>query len=102
MDYSAANTALWSFILQFSVVAVSMVAANFLRRQIAFFRNSLLPTAVLGGFLLLGLRSAGVIALDPALLEMITYHGLAIAFIAMSLRVTPKSTEKGSMVGARS
>ena len=83
MDYSAANTALWNVLIQFGILAAAIIVANILRRKIPFFRNSLLPTAVLAGFLLLILRSVGVIRLDGQLMEMITYHGIAVGFIAM-------------------
>ena len=87
MDYSAANHALWNIIIQFGIIAAAIILANFLRRKIPFFRRSLMPTAVLAGFLLLILRAVGVLELDMELLEMTTYHGIAIGFIAMTLRV---------------
>ena len=76
MDYSAANTALWNILIQFGILAAAIIIANVLRRKIPFFHKSLLPTAVLAGFLLLILRSVGVLKLDGAMLEMITYHGI--------------------------
>jgi ESS family glutamate:Na+ symporter len=87
MDYSAANSALWNIVIQFGIIAAAILLATFLRRKIGFFRRSLLPTAVLAGFLLLILRAVGALKLDTALLEMTTYHGIAIGFIAMTLRV---------------
>jgi len=58
---------------------------------------------VLAGFLLLILRSVGWLNLDMTMLEMMTYHGIAIGFIALSLRVPQKSeTDQGNLVGAKS
>ena len=104
MDYSAANHALWNILIQFGFLAAAILIANVLRRKIPFFRKSLMPTAVLAGFLLLILRSVGLIRLDGEMLEMITYHGIAIGFIAMSLRVQKKdATDRSSaLVGAKS
>ncbi len=104
MDYSAANHALWNILIQFGFLAAAIIIANVLRRKIPFFRKSLMPTAVLAGFLLLILRSVGLINLDGEMLEMITYHGIAIGFIAMSLRVQKKdATDRSSaLVGAKS
>lgn len=104
MDYSAANTALWNVVIQFGIIAAAIIAANFLRRKIAFFRSIMLPTAVLAGFLLLVLRSAGLLTLDSDLLEITTYHAIAIGFIAMGLRVQkPGSGDRsGALTGARS
>ena len=103
MDYSAANTQLWNIIIQFGIMFAAIIVANFLRRKIAFFRNSLMPTAVLGGFLLLILRSVGLLKLDSSLMEMTTYHSIAIGFIAMSLRVQKpdSSSRSSSLTGAK-
>lgn len=104
MDYSASNGALWNVIIQFGVLAAAIIVANILRRKIPFFRKSLMPTAVLAGFLLLILRSVGLLHLDSQLLEMITYHGIAIGFIAMSLRVQKKDAgdRSSALIGAKS
>lgn len=87
MDFSSANTGLWSVILQFGIIAAVILFSNLLRRKIPFIRKTLLPTAVLGGFILLILRSTGLLDIDTNFLEMITYHGIAIGFIALSLRI---------------
>lgn len=104
MDYSASNAALWNILIQFGIIAAAIIAANFLRRKLAFFRKSLMPTAVLAGFLLLLLRSAGLLRMDSGMLEMITYHGIAVGFIAMSLRVQkPGAGDRSSaLTGAKS
>ena len=104
MDYSAANGALWNILIQFGIIAAAIIIANIFRRRIPFFRKSLMPTAVLAGFLLLILRSVGVLKLDGTLLEMITYHGIAVGFIAMSLRVQKKdaSDRSSALIGAKS
>ena len=56
MDFSSANAALWAPVVQLGIIAMLILVANVLRRKIAFIRNSLMPTAVLAGFLML-LRS---------------------------------------------
>ena len=90
MDFSAANTALWSPVVQFSIIAGLILVANILRRKIPFIRNSLMPTAVLAGFILLVLRTTGIVKMNTEFLEVITYHALALGFIALSLRVPEK------------
>ena len=103
MDYSAANTGLWNIIVQFGIIASSILVGNLLRRKVSFVRDSLLPTSALAGFIILILRSAGVLKMDASMLEMITYHGIALGFIAMSLRVNNKKEENsGYLVGAKS
>ena len=103
MDYSAANLALWNPIFNIGLIAAVVLAANILRRKIPFIRNSMIPTAVLGGFLLLGLKLTGLLELNIELMEMLTYHCIAIGFIALTLRV-PEETDKskGDMVGFKS
>jgi ESS family glutamate:Na+ symporter len=86
MDFSAANTQLWNTILQAGMIAGILLVANLLRRKVAFVRKTLMPTSVLGGFLLLFLRISGLVPVNTVLLETITYHAIAIGFIALSLR----------------
>lgn len=104
MDYSAANTALWSPIIQIGIIAVLVLGANILRRKLRFIRSSLIPTAVLAGFILLALRSFGIIEISAAFLETVTYHALALGFIAMALRLPTAesgvSARDGSRTGA--
>ena len=102
MDFSAANTGLWNIIIQLGIVAAVILFSNFLRRKIPFFRNSLMPTAVLGGFILLILRMVTPLELDQNLMEILVYHCIALGFIAMSLRVSTESSKSGGLVGAKS
>ncbi len=88
MDYSAANTGLWNFFIQMGLLTGALLISNVLLRKSTLIRKTLMPTAVLAGFLLLALRSLGVLNIPAAFLEMVTYHGIAIGFIALSLRST--------------
>ncbi len=96
MDYSAANHALWNIIIQLGLLAGAILLAGFLRQKFAFIRKSLMPIAVLAGFLLLLARYLGLVKVDQAMMEILVYHGIALGFIAMSLRVPP---EKGRKAG---
>lgn len=87
MLYSAENTAIWNVVVQLGIISVAILVSTFLRRKIPFVRKSLLPTAVLAGFLLLILRNIGILKMDSDILETLTYHGIAIGFVALSLRV---------------
>ncbi|NLT13184.1 MAG: sodium:glutamate symporter [Clostridiales bacterium] len=103
MDYSNANAALWNVIIQFGIIAVVILLSNLLRRKVSFIRNSLMPTAVLGGFILLIARSVGIIDFDTDFMEKLIYHGIALGFIAMSLRIPDKNTEeKGNLTAPKS
>jgi len=76
--------------------------ANVLRRKIPAVQASLMPTAVLAGFILLLLRTSGILKIDVEFLEMLTYHMIALGFIALSLRVPEKTSEATPMIGSKS
>ncbi len=102
MDFSSANTALWSPIVQIGVIAGLILGANILRRKVKWIRNSLMPTAVLAGFALLLLRTFDIFPISASFLETITYHTIAIGFIALSLRIPEKQTAEGALIGGKS
>ena len=103
MDYSSMNTGLWSPIIQIAIVAGVILLANVMRRKIALIRNAMIPTAVLAGFIMLAGKFIGIIQVNVEYFEMLTYHAIAIGFIAMSLR-TPEDNdlEVGKHIGAKS
>ena len=103
MDYSAANPGLWNPILQLGIIAIAILVANLLRRKIPAIRSTLLPAAVLGGFLLLIIKLLGIVSIDKAFMEMLVYHCIAIGFIAMTLRVPEERDKaKGQLTGLKS
>ena len=102
MDFSAANIALWSPVVQTGIIAGLILLANVLRRKIPLIRNTMIPTAVLAGFILLGLRSVIDVGIGTEFLEVLTYHALALGFIAMSLRIPTKETGSGAVIGSKS
>lgn len=104
MDFSASNKILWNIILQFGILAGVMLFANVLRRKIHFFSKSLMPTAVLAGFIILLLRISGILNINREFMEMLTYHSIAIGFIALSLQVPQKydEAEKKDFTAAKS
>ena len=93
MDFTYTNGALWNFIIQMGIVAAVLLLSNIIRRKVFFLRMTLLPTAVLAGFILLVLRVLNILRIDTATMEMITYHTIAIGFIALSL-VIPNQDDK--------
>ena len=94
MDFTAANHGLWDIFVWGGVISLLLLGANLLTRKVGFIRKSLMPVAALAGFILLALRATGVLKFPAELLEMVTYHGIAIGFIAMALRTT-KTEVKG-------
>ena len=103
MDFSAANSDLWGPIIQVGIIAVLVIIANILRRKLKFVQKSMIPTAVLAGFLLLGLKQFNLLpVISTEFLESITYHSIALGFIAMSLRIPEKTAESQKMIGSKS
>ena len=93
-DYSV-----WGGINLIAVLLISLLAAHALKRRIRPLRRSLIPTSVLGGLMLLLFsflyrQITGAELFDTAffngngsnLLEMITYHALALGFIASAFK----------------
>ena len=97
-DFTLANYgAVWSFLVQLGLLLMFLMLGNILRRTIPLFRKCLIPSALLGGLLLLVVnitgKQFGFVLVDSRLMQVITYHCLAIGFAAMSLK-TEKSTHK--------
>ncbi len=97
-DFTLANyDAVWAFMVQLGLLLLFMMLGNILRRTIPFFRKCLIPSALLGGAMLLladiVAKQLGFMLVDNRLMQVITYHCLAIGFAAMSLK-TEKSNHK--------
>ena len=85
------DSEIWSFIVTVALLFGAMLLANLLRRKIRFLRRSLIPSAVLGGFLILILdslykRISGHSVFSLSTLEALTYHGLGLGFVALAWR----------------
>jgi len=101
-DFSA-----WGTFMLVAALLGSMLIANVIKKSIPFLQNSLIPTSVLGGILLLIIGTVfkaitGDVLFDTeffgsngsANLELITYHTLALGFIASSLKTNKKKMTK--------
>ena len=91
----------WGIILLFGILLGSLLAGNVVKKSIPFLRDSLIPTSVLGGLILLVAAAiykavTGEVMFDTAAfngkgtetLEIITYHTLALGFVASSFKTT--------------
>ena len=97
----------WGSFNVLSVLLISLLAANMLKKAIPWLQASLIPTSVLGGGILIvvaGIYKAitGDIMFDTpffggngtAQLEMITYHTLALGFIASAFKSSKNKMTK--------
>ncbi len=102
MDYSAANTTLWDFIIQLGMIAGAILICNMLRNRVTLIRSAMMPVAVMAGFLMLALKYLGLIRIDGEIMEILVYHGIALGFIAMSLRVPNKEANQSNHAALKS
>ena len=91
----------WGSFMLFAVLLGSLLVANILKKSIPFLEKSLIPTSVLGGVILLAVAFIYKLITDDVLfdtaffggngsatLETLTYHTLALGFIATALKTT--------------
>ena len=102
MDYSAANTSVWNVIIQFGYIAGVVLFCNFIRRKYSFIKRSMMPVAVMAGFIILFSKYIGIVKINHDFMEILTYHGIALGFIAMSLRVPEALSEAKKGTGFKS
>ena len=89
----------WGSVNLMAVLLLSLLLANLMKKKIKLFGRSLIPTSVLGGLLLLVVTNVyraitGVSMFDTAFFggngtakaEVITYHALALGFIASAFK----------------
>ena len=101
-DYS-----IWGFLNLFAILLLSLFVANMIKRNVKFLKNSLIPTSVLAGFLLLIVSSIfdygfGIKIYSTKFfanvgtegLEVLTYHALALGFIATTFTTVQKNKSK--------
>lgn len=110
-NYNFWDYEVWGSILVFAVLLVALLAGNVLKKSIPLLQRSLIPTSVLGGAVLLIVAAifkaiTGEVMFDTAIfggkgtavLETLTYHTLALGFIASSLKTSGgKLTKKRSI-----
>lgn len=97
----------WGVVNLFAVLLISLLCANILKRRIKFLRVSLIPNSVLGGVILMIIAGiyklvTGEIMFNAdffggngiATLEIITYHALALGFIASTFKASKGKLSK--------
>ena len=95
----------WGWLNVMAVLFLSLLAANAMKKKIRILEQSLIPTSVLGGGILLVIASLYKVITGHVLfeetffggngynnLEIITYHALALGFVASSFK-----TENGKL-----
>ena len=97
---SFASERTWQWLLQFCIIAIGLLAGNILRRKVPFLRKSLIPSALLGGALLLCLKAIPGMReniVDKQAMEIITYHALGLGFVALALKNNKIESKSSTM-----
>ncbi len=97
----------WGDMILIALLLGSLLAGNILKKNVAFLQASLIPTSVIGGIIILVFKwcytaVTGNSMFDTALfggtgtdkLEIITYHTLALGFIASALKSSSSKLTK--------
>ena len=105
------DVAVWGEMNMIAALLLGLLAASLLKKAIKILKESLIPTAVLAGGLLLGLSSIYKIFGDSSMfdtpffggngtsfLEIITYHALALGFIASTFESSDEKMSKQRQV----
>ena len=91
----------WKIMLQIILLLGFLLFGNMLRRLIPFLRKGNVPSALIGGLLLflanIGFEAMGIQLVDKRIMQIITYHALAIGFAAMAFK-TAKKSNKASLL----
>ena len=98
-----ATDAVWNTILQLCIIAVGLLAGNIVRTKVSFMQKSLIPSALIGGALLLIFRAIYTDVLgwedliDKSSMEVITYHALGLGFVALALKNNKVESKSSTM-----
>lgn len=97
----------WGSLNVIAILLVTLLISNGLKRSVGFLKKSLIPTSVLGGLMLLAIASiykaitGRVMFNEPffggdgmSFMEVVTYHALALGFIASTLKSSEKKMTK--------
>ena len=84
----------WKLLLQLALILGFLLIGNIIRRKVPFLRKAFIPSALIGGLLLFGVNIlvslTGFDLVDKRIMQIITYHALAVGFIASSLKIMNK------------
>lgn len=107
---SFSDSNVWRFILLMTLLLGSLLVANIFKRRVPFLKKSLIPNSVLGGVIILIVEwcyrlftgnqlfeSAAFGSHANDVLETITYHCLALGFIASSFNTSDGKVSKKRM-----
>lgn len=89
----------WKIAVNIGLLLIALLIGNALRRRVPFLRKAFIPSALIGGLILfianlICEKAASFSLIDTRLMQIITYHALAIGFIAMTLKTVKKDKKQ--------
>ena len=101
-DFTLANyDDVWALVVQIGMLLLFLLLGNLLRTIIPFLKKGLVPSALIGGLLLFVvdfiLSFFNINLVDQKVMQVITYHGLGIGFIAMTLKNEKAKSKVGKL-----
>ena len=98
-----ATDAVWNAMIQFGIIAVGLLAGNIVRTKVPFMQKSLIPSALIGGALILVFKAiysdlfGWEDLIDKRSMEIITYHALGLGFVALALKNNKVESKSSTM-----
>ncbi|MCR5332660.1 MAG: hypothetical protein K6E11_01400 [Bacilli bacterium] len=85
----------WLLMVNIGLLLIFLLLGNLIRRSVPFLRKAFIPSALLGGLLLFLVnlffdKVVNFPLINARIMQIITFHALAIGFIAMTLKIVDK------------
>ncbi len=100
----------WTFLCQLAILFGAMLVGNVIRTRVPFIKKLYMPSALLGGLLVLLLKLIPAVNgyIDSVTMQIIAYHCLGLGFAAMALKTmknkksvsTTKIVESGAIMAS--
>ena len=96
---------IWKVVCNVGLLLIFLLIGNVIRRVVPFLRKAHIPSALLGGVLLLVmniiLKQFNIFIVDQRTMQAVTYHALAIGFIATTLKIAKKDQKASFMTSVQ-
>ena len=88
----------WKVVINIGLLLTALILGNMLRRVIPFLKKAFIPSALIGGVIIFAVNLIakaifGEEIVDRRIMQVVTYHALAVGFIAMSLKIVEKKKD---------
>lgn len=96
---------IWKVVCNVGLLLIFLLIGNLIRRVVPFLRKAHIPSALLGGALLLAMNALlnhfNIYIIDQRTMQAVTYHALAVGFIATTLKIAKKDQKASFMASVQ-